>query len=138
VGERPVDEALGVHHPQAERQQAGRGDAPDEVLDAQHPAVSTVLELAARSSGMPGTCLSARLGRYDSRMASVDAYREVVEDAERELARRSPHENLLVARTLRALKPGLATSARRVVDDAALDFERRARATQPSPNSAAS
>ena len=64
---------------------------------------------------MPGTCLA----RYASPMASVDAYREVVEDAERELARRSPQENRQVARALRALKPGLATSAQRVVDDAA-------------------
>jgi hypothetical protein len=71
-------------------------------------------------------------------MASVDDYRQVVEDAERELARRSPHQNLRIAAALRALKPGLATHVQGVVDDAVLDFERRAQVAQASPNSAAS
>ena len=83
---------------------------------------------------MPGSDLA----RYASRVARIDAYRDVVEHAERELARRSPHEYLQEAGALRALKSGLATSAQLVVDDAALDFERRAQAAQPSPNSAAS
>jgi hypothetical protein len=71
-------------------------------------------------------------------VANADAYREVVEDAERELARRSPRENLRVARALRTLTLGLAAREQRVLDAAAFDFDRRAEEAQASSNSAAS
>ena len=71
-------------------------------------------------------------------MPHADTYRAEVEKAERELGGRAPDENLRVARTLHALKAGLAERERRVVDEAAADFERRARDAQTSPNSASS
>ena len=71
-------------------------------------------------------------------MPHADAYRAEVEEAEAELGRRTPRENLRVARTLRTLKSGLAEREQRVLDEAAADFERRAHTAQTSPNSASS
>ncbi len=71
-------------------------------------------------------------------MPRADTHRAEVEKAERELIRRTPRENLRVAQTLRALKTGLAEREQRVVDEAAAEFERRARDDQTSPNSASS
>lgn len=71
-------------------------------------------------------------------MPRADTYRAEVEEAETELVRRTPRENLRVARTLRTLKSGLAEREQRVLDEAAADFERRARDAQTPPNSASS
>jgi hypothetical protein len=71
-------------------------------------------------------------------MPRADTYRAEVEKAEHELIRRTPRENLRVARTLRRLKTGLAEREQRVVDDAAAEFERRAGDVHMSPNSASS
>ena len=71
-------------------------------------------------------------------MPRADIYRAEVEKAELELVRRTPRENLRVARTLRMLKSGLAEREQRVLDEAAADFERSAGDAQTSPNSAAS
>jgi len=68
-------------------------------------------------------------------MAHADAHRAEVEEAERELERRTVRENLRVARTL---KSGLAEREQRVLDEAAADFERRAYDGQTPPNSASS
>ncbi len=71
-------------------------------------------------------------------MPRADTYQAEVEKAERELNRRTPGENLRVARTLGTLRTGLAEREQRVVDEAAAEFERRARDGQTSPNSASS
>ncbi len=71
-------------------------------------------------------------------MPRADTYRAEVEEAEDDLVRRIPRENLHVAQTLRTLKSGLAEREQRVLDEAASDFERRARDAQTSPNSASS
>ncbi len=71
-------------------------------------------------------------------MPRTDTYRVEVEKAERELSRRTPRENLRVAQTLSTLKAGLADREQRVVDEAAAEFERRARDGQTSPSSASS
>ena len=71
-------------------------------------------------------------------MPRAHTYRAEVEQAEHELIRRTPRENLRVAQTLRTLKTGLSERDQRVVDDAAAEFERRAGGRQTSPNSASS
>jgi hypothetical protein len=68
-------------------------------------------------------------------MPRAETYRADVEKAERELSRRTPRENLSVAQTLRTMKAGLAEREQRVVEEAAAEFERRARDRQTSPNS---
>lgn len=71
-------------------------------------------------------------------MPRADTYRAEVEKAERKLIRRTARENLIVAQPLRTMKTSHAERQQRVVDEAAADFELRARDRQTSLNSASS
>ena len=101
----------------AEKEFAGRG----------HLVHGALVE----SSRAQTTCLWNRDATL-ANMPRADAYRAEVEEAEAELVRRTPRENLRVARTLRTLKSGLAEREQRVLDEAAADFERRACDAQTS------